>query len=199
MGIGRWLERAQSEGHDSLGALELALGGGVLVGQLCLAMLDRVTCLASVGFHALLAVALWRGHRLECRLYRALGVRRFRGTLSLRITWLVLTWSLLWACVLLAFAHMRAWDRLQGWSDSAILLTLALGLHHLSIGAKLGQGRPVLLGLALIVWLVIISGTSALRQNIHLSTSLLVGGTLLASGYAGQRAFVRRLRELRHR
>ena len=25
MGIGRWLERAQSEGHDSLGALELAL------------------------------------------------------------------------------------------------------------------------------------------------------------------------------
>ena len=199
MGIAGWMARAEREGHDSLGALELALGGGVLVGQLCLAMLDRVTWLASVGFYSLLALALWRGHRLEGRVFRAAGERRFRGTLCLRITWLVLTWSLLWACVLLALVHARAWNRLQGWANGPILLALILGLYHLSMGAKIGLRRWICLGLALSFWAVVISGVSVLRHNIHLSTSLLVGGTLLASGYQGQRAFARRVRGLRQR
>src|SRR4030042_6194982 len=124
--------QAAAEGHDNLGTFELTLGGAILVGYLFLALLNRVTTLASLAFWALFIGGLWYGSVLEYHQLRALGRRRFRGTLLLLITWITVGLALLLGGLLLALAHLRGAGDLVTWHDGPILLTFTLGFYHLS-------------------------------------------------------------------
>ena len=185
----------QSEGHDSFGAFELTLGCAVLLGCPLFVVLCKMPWLAWAVFCGLLIAVLWGGHRLESRYLRMLGRRRSRGTLLLRITWLVLAWALLWTYLLIRLAHARAWNwLLPGWADGPIMLMLVLGLYYLAIGVKVGVRRWVVLGLTLSMMAVLIPGLSLLRDMLYLSTGLFAGGALLISGYRGQQVFWERRR-----
>lgn len=174
------------EGHGNLRAFALPLGVAVFASYLLFALLPRARALTTALFYVSLALALWRGHLLERRWGYGSGRRRFPGTLFLGITWAVLGWSLLWAGLLIAFAHARTWHWLGGWRDGPILLTLTLGLFHLAQGVRLRVGRSVCVGGVLCLLGVLIPGVQALREHINLATAFLVGGTLILSGYARQ-------------
>jgi len=178
----------RAKGQDTLGAFELPLGGAVLVSHLLSALLPKARGLTTTALYAALALALWCGHSLERRWLHEPGRRHFRGTLYLRITWVVLGWSLLWASLPVAFAHARTWHWLGGWRDGPILLTLTLGLFHLTQGARLGVSRWVCLGGVLCLLAALLPGIRALREHMNLATALLAGGALILSGYAGQSA-----------
>ena len=69
-----------------------------------------------------------------------------------------------------------------------------LGFYHLCAGVRANVARYVYLGLALCLLAVLIPGIGLLRERIYFSTAVLGGGTLLASGLWGRRAFTRDLR-----
>jgi len=176
------------EGRGNLGAFELPLGIAVLANYLLFALLPKARALTTALFYVSLALALWRGHLLERRWGYGSGRRRFPGTLFLGITWAVLGWSLLWAGLLIAFAHARTWHWLGGWRDGPILLTLTLGLFHLAQGARLRVGHWAYVGGVLCLLGVLIPGLQTLREHINLATAFLVGGALILGSYMGQGA-----------
>jgi hypothetical protein len=192
-GVITWFARAQAEGFDNLGAFELALGAAVLLSYLLYALLTRFTTLATLLFWILLVAALWYGNRLERRQHHALGKRHLRGTLFLGITCLTLGVALLLGLLLIGLAHARAWDRIPHWADGPLLLALVLGLYHLSQGLRLGVQRWLYLGGVLCGLAVIIPAVPFLRAYMYLVSALLMGGSLLISGYFGQREMRRRL------
>jgi hypothetical protein len=192
-GIVPWFVRAQAEGFDNLGAFELTLGAAVLLSYLFYAVLTRVTTFATLVFWILLVAALWYGNRLESRQLHALGRRRLRGTLFLGITCLTLGLALLLGLLLIGLAHARAWSRIPHWADGPLLFALVSGLYHLSQGLRLGVRRWLYLGGVLCGLAVIIPGVPFLRAYMYLVSALLIGGSLLISGYFGQREMRRRL------
>ena len=185
------LRQMTAEGQDSLGAFELPLGAAVLVGGIINIVTVQRPWLGTALFCIFIIAALSYGGRLEYRWFRLLGRRRFRGTLLLAITWLVVAWSALLSGLLIGLAHARGWDRLEGWAGGLIWLTLTLGLYHIAQGVRLGVRRWVCLGAVLCLWAVLLPGWSLFRQRIFVAGALLVGGTLLISGYWGYRACLR--------
>ncbi len=168
------------------------MGAAVLLGYLFRALLPRIAWLGNTILSVLMLCALWYGHRLEIRWLRSLGRRRIRGTLFLRVTWLVLLWSFLWSYVLLLFARALAWDvQIPGWRNGPLLLTLTLALYHLTMGVKMSLRRWIWLGAVLVLWAVLIPGVPLLRERMFVSIALLVGGALLVSGHWGRREFSR--------
>jgi hypothetical protein len=198
MRLMNWLEEAQAEGHDTYGAYEWALGIALLVGLSLFALLPA-SWLAALFFWALILAALWYGRELELQQLARLGHRRPWGSLSLRLTWLTLAWSLVWSLLALAFAHARGFDRLPGWADGPLVALLVLGLYHLGLGAKLNLGRWVYVGLALCVAVVLVTSVPFLRQHMHPAAGVLGGGALMLSGHLGRRSYAQQRRAMRGR
>ena len=192
-----WVSKALAEGHDSYGAYEWPLGGAIFVGYAIAEWQSAARPgLVSLAFYFLLALALWEGSRVEQEQLRALGRRRFRGTLALRLTWILLVGALAFACLLIGFAHARTWNWLEGWHDGPIVLTLVLGLYSLSTGLKVGVRRWILLGVVLCGLAAVLPVIPGLRFRLYFVTGLLLGAALVGSGMYGRVVFLRRLRAL---
>jgi len=188
MGLSQWFSRVAAEGHDSYGAFEWPLGLAILLGfGLC--------ALVGVGLWVwfflwfLIFLALYYGHRLERQSLRMLGLRRRRGTLTLRITWLLLTWVLFWAEALLLFARARGWA-LDSMSIP-LFLPLIIGGYYLSLGIKARVKRWLVLGGMLVLWVGVAPGFSWFARYPYFLSGTVAGGMLLLSGWLGRRAFRR--------
>ena len=192
--LGAWVSKAREEGHDSLGAYEWPLGAAIIVGYGLVEWLSTRPTLGGVLFLVLVALAVWEGSRIEREQLHALGRRRFRGTLALRLTWVLVAEGLLLAYLLLGLAHARGWHWLEGWHDGPIVLTLVLGVYHLALGLKTRVARWVWLGAVLCGFAVLLPAVPPLRLRLHFVSGLLVGAALLVSGLLGRLDFVRRLR-----
>ena len=187
----RWLHPTEVESQDDFGALAGPLGVAIWAGELLTAALPTASGLSLALLAALLVAALAVGHRLERRHLNALGRHRQRGTLHRRETWGVLSWAVLWAYLLLAVAHARAWHWLEGWSDRSLLLVLIPGLYYLCQGLRLGVRRWTILGIVLAALAALLPTIPLFRHQPHLAAGFLAGGALSLSGYSGQREFLR--------
>ncbi len=185
------LRQIIAEGQDNLGAFELPLGAAILMGLLINALMGRGAWLGTALLGLLIVAALGYGGYLEYRWFRILGRRRFRGTLLLTATWLVVAWAALLSGLLIGLAHARGWDRSEGWDGGLLWMTLILGLYHIAQGVRLGVRRWTYLGGVLCLWAVLLPALPLFRQRIFVAGALLVGGVLLISGYRGYRAYLR--------
>ncbi|MBN1402654.1 MAG: hypothetical protein JXA74_17570 [Anaerolineae bacterium] len=193
MRLVEWLEEAQTDGQDTFGAYEWALGIALLVGMSLFALLPA-GWLAALFLWALILAALWYGREVELHQLVRMGRRRYRDSLSMGLPWLALAWSLIWTLLALAFAHARGFHRLPGWADGPLAALLLLSLLHLGLGAQLNVGRWVYLGLALCALAVLVPALPPLRAHMHLAVGLLGGAALLLSGYVGRRSYARERR-----
>lgn len=194
MSLMRWLTQVQDEGHDSLGAFELPIGAASFLGLALGAMapkswLPRLVLLVGI------ALALYWGHLVEHRRLYALGQRRFRGTLHLRLTWLVIGWSLALSSALRILAHLRTWDQSAGWYDTPIFLNATLSLIFLALGVKVGVRRWIGLGLALALATGVLPWIAMQGVSAHLAAAFWIGGALWISAYLGQVEFEHRYHE----
>jgi hypothetical protein len=167
------------------------VGAAVLVGNLIAWWLRERPVWGAILCAMLAIVALWGGARLERHYLYGLGQRRFRGTLGLRITWLVLLCALVLSLLVVALAGARGWNADAGWHSGPLIIILTLGLYHLSLGFRLRIGRWICLGLLLCGFAILIPGVAALRQRLHVVTAVLAGPAMLASGLLGHLSFRR--------
>jgi len=194
MSLVQWWARVQDEGHDSLGAFELPLAVATFVG-LAPGWLAPESWLVRVALIIEIALALLWGHRVENRRLYAVGHRRFRGTLHLRLTWLLIGWALLWASALLSLAHLRTWDQSPGWYNDPLCVAATLSVIFLALGVKARVRRWVGLGLALAIGVGLLPWVAMQEISLHLLMAFWVGGALWVSAYAGQREFERQYNE----
>jgi hypothetical protein len=192
--VGRWLARALDEGQESFGAYEITLGAAVLAGLLVAWWLRERPVWGGILMGLGLLAALYGGNRLERDYLYTLGRRRFRGTLSLRITWLTVAYAFILGLVLVGLASARGWDAASGWLDGPMLLVLTLGLYHLALGLKVGVRRWIWLGLILCGLAVLIPGVPVLREDMRVVTAVLAGPILVGSGLIGHLMFRRACR-----
>ena len=188
MGFSGWFRQLESEGQDSYGAFEFPLGATVILGYLFLTVLGKAPWWAVFLYAVLGIVAIGVGHRLESRQHKAAGRRRARGTLLLRVTWIIVFWCLIWVLVLLFVASARGWTEIPGFHGGAVALGMMLGLYALCFGLKNGLVRTACTGAALILWSALVPAVGVLRANAFLAYALLIGGTLLVSGVFGRRS-----------
>ena len=193
MDLTDWAARQRAAGQDSHGAFELPLGIAVIIGYLLLALLGKAPWWAVLVFLLLGVVGLGFGHRAEARQLKTLGRRRVRGTLLLGATWLLGLWSFFWVCVLLLFARARAWDRMPGWHEGVMGVSLLLGIYSLAFGIKKSLRRQQFTGIALIIWAVVLPAVGVFRERAYLASAVFLGLVLVVSGALGQRSLRRHL------
>ena len=189
MDFSGWVRQLESEGQDSYGAFEFPLGVTVIVGYLLLTLLGKAPWWAVFLYAVLGIVALGVGHQLEGKQHRDAGRRRARGTLLLRVTWIIAFWCLLWVLLLLFVASARGWTEIPGFHGGAVALGLILGLYALCFGLKNRLIRTTCTGAVLVLWSALVPAIGVLRDKAFLSYALLIGGTLLLSGFLGRRSW----------